>query len=108
MKNLEIDKTAVLAKTLIWFNSCAIYAPTPVEWERRALRDRPTYLVAHRLLAASLVELGRPEAAREAVDALLAVAPGYTLASAAAHSAFRGPTRERYLGALRKAGLPEG
>ena len=77
------------------------------EWERRALRDRPTYLVAHRLLAASLVQLGRPEGAREAVGALLAVAPGYTLASAAAHSAFRGPTRERYLGALRLAGLPE-
>ena len=78
-----------------------------VEWERRALRDRPTYLVAHRLLAASLVHLGDPEAAREAVRALLGVAPGYTLAAAAAHSAFRGPTRERYLGALRQAGMPE-
>jgi adenylate cyclase len=77
-----------------------------VEWERRALHDRPTYLVAHRLLAASLVHLGHPEAAREAVSTLLAVAPGYTLAAAAAHSAFRGPTRERYLGALLQAGLP--
>ena len=79
-----------------------------VEWERRALRDRPNYLVARRLLTASLVQLGRPEEAREAVGALLATAPGYTLADAAAHSAFRGPTRERYLGALRRAGLPEG
>jgi TolB-like protein len=78
-----------------------------VEWERRALRDRPTYLVAHRLLAASLIHLGHPEAAREAMRALLAVAPGYTLAAAAAHSAFRGRTRERYLSALRLAGLPE-
>ena len=79
-----------------------------VRWERRALNDRPTYLVAHRLLTASLVLLGHPEAAREAARALLAVAPGYTLAAAAAHSAFRGLTRERYLGALRMAGLPEG
>jgi TolB-like protein len=78
------------------------------EWERRALRDRPTYLVAHRLLATSLMHLGRPEEAREAVESLLAVAPGYyTMAAAAAHSAFRGRTRERYLDGLRRAGLPE-
>ena len=78
-----------------------------VEWERRALRDRPTYLVAHRLLATSLIHLGHPEEAREAVASLLAVAPGYTLAAAGAHSAFRGRTRERYLDGLRRAGLPE-
>ena len=78
-----------------------------VDWERRALRDRPTYLVAHRLLAASLIHLGCPEEAREAVASLLAVAPGYTLAAAAAHSAFRDRTRERYLDGLRRAGLPE-
>ena len=78
-----------------------------VDWERRALRDRPTYLVAHRLLAASLIHLGCPEEAREAVASLIAVAPGYTLAAAAAHSAFRDRTRERYLDGLRRAGLPE-
>jgi hypothetical protein len=29
------------------------------------------------------------------------------MAAASAHSAFRGRTRERYLGGLRRAGLPE-
>jgi adenylate cyclase len=63
--------------------------------------------VAHRLLAASLARLGRPEEARAAIPGLLATAPGRTLAAAAAHSAFRGRTRERYLEGLRLAGLPE-
>jgi hypothetical protein len=35
------------------------------------------------------------------------VAPGYTVATAAAHSAFRGEVRERYLEGLRRAGLAE-
>jgi adenylate cyclase len=48
------------------------------EWAGRALRDRPAYLAARRLLATGLAEVGRLDAAREAVRALLAVAPGYT------------------------------
>lgn len=78
-----------------------------VAWVRRAIRDRPNYLVAHRLLAASLAQLGRVEEARASIPALLAVAPGYTVADAARHSAFRSPTRECYLDGLRRAGLPE-
>ena len=74
---------------------------------RQAIRDRPGYLVAHRLLTASLARLGRPEGAHAAIPCLLAAAPGHTLAAAAAHSAFRRRTRERYLEGLRLAGLPE-
>ena len=74
---------------------------------RQAIRDRPGYQVAHRLLTASLARLGRPEEARAAIPGLLAAAPGHTLAAAAAHSAFRRRTRERYLEGLRLAGLPE-
>lgn len=79
-----------------------------VTWERRTLHDHPTYLVAHRLLAASLAWLGATDEARQAVADLLVVAPGYTVEAAAAHSAFRGTTRERYLAGLRRAGLPPG
>ena len=79
------------------------------DWARRALRDRPTYLAANRLLAANLARLGRREEAAEAVRALLAVAPGYTVAQAAVHLALRdAPAREVFLGGLRLAGLPEG
>jgi tetratricopeptide (TPR) repeat protein len=77
------------------------------DWARRTLRLRPGYLIAHRLLAASLVGLGERDAAREAVRALLAFAPGDTIAWIAAHSALRGEARERYLAALREAGLPD-
>jgi adenylate cyclase len=77
------------------------------EWAGRALRDRPAYLAARRLLATSLAELGLLDATREAVRALLAAAPGYTVALAAAHSALRDPAvRGRYLDGLRLAGLP--
>jgi TolB-like protein len=76
-------------------------------WVRCAIHDHPGYLVAHRLLAASLAQLGRLEEARAAIPALLAVAPGYTVTAAVAHSAFRSPTRERYVEGLRRAGLPE-
>jgi adenylate cyclase len=79
------------------------------DWARRALRDRPTYLAANRLLAANLGRLGRREEAAEAVRALLAVAPGYTVAKAAMHLALRDtPARETFLGGLQLAGLPEG
>jgi Flp pilus assembly protein TadD len=78
-----------------------------VKCAQRALHGRPTYLTAHRLLAASLAQLGRLDAAHEAVRALLAVAPGDTMAEVAANTALRGPVRERYLDGLRRAGLPE-
>jgi len=76
-------------------------------WLRQAISHRPRYVVAHRLLAASLAALGEHDAARDAVSGLLAAAPGYTVTAAAARTALRGATRERYLDGLRRAGLPE-
>ena len=75
---------------------------------RQAVRDRSSYLVAQRLLAASLGHLGRAEEAAGAVRALLALTPGYTLADAAGHASMRDPaTRDQFLNGLRRAGLPE-
>jgi TolB-like protein/tetratricopeptide (TPR) repeat protein len=82
------------------------YAET-ADSARRAIHDRPSYLVPHRLLASALANLGKLDEARAAVPGILAAAPGYTVAAAAAHSAFRGAVRERYLEGLRRAGLPE-
>jgi adenylate cyclase len=76
---------------------------------RRAVHDRPSFLTGHRLLAACLAQLGRSEEAAEAVRALLAVAPGYTVADAAKRLAVRDRAlRGLYLDGLRRAGLPEG
>ena len=78
------------------------------EWALRALRERPTYLAASRLLVASLAQLGRCEEAAGAVHALLSAAPGYTVSKAAAHMALRHPpARKAILDGLRQAGLPE-
>jgi adenylate cyclase len=77
------------------------------EWARRAIRERPTYLAAHRFLAASLAQLGRPDEAAEALRGLLALDPGYTAAEAERHIALRdSAARRRFVDGLRKAGLP--
>jgi tetratricopeptide (TPR) repeat protein len=79
-----------------------------VDWARRAVRERPSYLAGQRLLATNLARLGRREEAAEAVRALLAIAPGYTVSKAAMHLALRdAPVREIFLDGLRMAGLPE-
>ena len=79
-----------------------------VAWARRAINDRPTYQLAHRLLAANLALLGQWGAANDAVRMLRSLAPGDTLTTIMARSALvnRG-LRERYFYALRRAGLPE-
>ena len=79
-----------------------------VAWARRAISERPTYLLAHRLLAANLALLGRIEAANDAVRMLLSLAPGDTVTSIMAQSALvNNCLRRRYFDALRRAGLPD-
>ena len=78
------------------------------EWARRVVRDRPSYLAGHRLLAASLARLGRREEAADVVRGLLALAPDFTVSRAAVYLALRdAPVREAFLGGLRLAGLPD-
>jgi TolB-like protein len=79
-----------------------------VAWARRAINERPTYQLAYRLLAANLALLGRLGDANDAVRMLRSVAPGDTLTTIMARSALVNPgLRERYVDALRRAGLPE-
>jgi hypothetical protein len=55
----------------------------------------------------SRVEAERQAEAAEVLRALLAVAPGFTVAKAAVHLALRdAPAQEVFLGGLRMAGLP--
>ena len=76
-------------------------------WVRRSIAGLPTYLTSHLILASCLAHLGEHEQAREAVATIRALAPGETVGVVAALSASSGPTRERYLAGLRRAGLPE-
>ncbi len=75
-----------------------------VELARGALGDRPAFLPAHRLLVASLAQLGDRAATEAALSALLAIAPGHTVSTAAARTSMRDPV---LFEALRKAGLPD-
>jgi adenylate cyclase len=74
------------------------------ELARRALGDRSAFMPAHRLLVASLAHLGGQAASKEALTALLAIAPDHTVSTAAARTSIRDPA---LFEGLRKAGLPE-
>lgn len=78
------------------------------EWARQAIHLYPAFPVAHRLLAASLSALGQADKAKAALAGLLAVAPGATIANTRAGVPWKQPeVMERYLDALRRAGLPD-
>ena len=79
-----------------------------VEWAQRAIHLYQKFPTAHRLLTASRRQLGQTAKARAALIALLSVAPGTTVAKIRAAVPWKDPAvMERYLEALRTAGLPE-
>jgi adenylate cyclase len=70
----------------------------------RAPRFRPCYMY----LAPVYAEIGRMEDARQAVDKLLEVSPGFAIdRSVRRHLPFAHPVMQFYIGGLRKAGVPE-
>jgi adenylate cyclase len=78
------------------------------DWARKGIHTYPEFPTAHRLLAASLSAAGLIERARDAVAALLRIAPGTTIARTRAGVPWKKPEdMEHYLDALRRAGLPE-
>jgi TolB-like protein/class 3 adenylate cyclase/Flp pilus assembly protein TadD len=78
------------------------------EWAQKALHLYAKFPTAHRLLAASCGQLGQTEKARTALNGLLSFAPGTTIATTRAAVPWKDTAvMERYLDALRKAGLPE-
>ena len=80
-----------------------------VERERIALRARPALLPARRLLAACLVGLGQVDHARVVIADALKADPGMSIGKDAfGYAVFgRQADQERYVAALRQAGLPE-
>jgi hypothetical protein len=77
--------------------------------ERRALRERPALLPSRRMLAACLVGLGQMAEARAIILDLLKLDPANSIKrDAYGYCVFaRAADQERYVAALRKAGLPE-
>jgi tetratricopeptide (TPR) repeat protein len=79
---------------------------------RRSIELNRNYPTAHFFLAAALAHLGRLEEARSAVQAGLALFPGFTIRRYRAAAPSDNPTflaqRERLYEGMHKAGVPEG
>jgi adenylate cyclase len=74
----------------------------------RCRKGECTPWIGHIGLAASYTGLGREEEARAEAEEALKLTPKYSLEGVRKRSAHRDPAqRERYLNALRKAGIPE-
>jgi adenylate cyclase len=79
-----------------------------LKYGRRALQEMPRNATAHRVVAASLALLGRTEEAREAMRALLAIAPDFSMSRMRGTTPYRDTEFvERYHRGLREAGMPE-
>ena len=75
---------------------------------KAALGINPNYLPAHAFLAASYISLGRKTEAATAAEEVLKIDPKFCLQSYAKTLPFKNKSDiERYMAALRKAGLPE-
>jgi TolB-like protein len=88
---------------------CAGRYGEAVAWVEKALRYQPNYASAMRVSAASLAASQRLRDAKEMIARLCAFDPGLRLSNLAdVLPPFRRPDdRNRYIAALRKAGLPE-
>jgi tetratricopeptide (TPR) repeat protein len=101
---------------MVWVGVAKLHLNADTEavaWLRRGIEANRNYPLAHFHLAAALTLLGELDEARAAVQAGLALDPGFTIRRLRAASAWSdNPTflagRERQCEGLRLAGVPEG
>jgi tetratricopeptide (TPR) repeat protein len=99
----------------VWISALAITAfyardyEEAMTWAKQAIRENPLLTVSYRILSASYGQLGRGPEAQAALKELLRLQPGLTMDAARDQiPPTRNPAdKERYLEALRKAGMPE-
>ena len=79
-----------------------------IEVCEKAISGNPDYMPVYLQLAASYSSLYRPEEARKAIEEVLRINPGFSLEYYANTLPFKNQEKlDRYINALRKAGLPE-
>jgi adenylate cyclase len=78
-----------------------------LQWNRRALLEKPEWTSSRRLIQVALAHLGHVDAARRQVGELLKVQPNSSMARAKTSIYRRGWMNELYQEGLQKAGLPE-
>ncbi|MCH8155488.1 MAG: CadC-family transcriptional regulator, partial [Proteobacteria bacterium] len=79
-----------------------------ISWAFKALHHNPNYTPSHRVLAASLGQAGRLDEARQVVEQLQSLLPGFTVTRYREETLFRHREySELLVDGMRKAGLPE-
>ena len=114
-------RSAFLFGTISPFNGCCTRVPQKlhlradeeaVVWLRRSIESNRNWALVHFFLAAALANLARPQEARAATQAGLALDPKFTIRrfhiGAATDNASFMATREHFYDGMRKAGVPEG
>ena len=76
-----------------------------VEWAQNAIRERPGFMAAHRILCASLAQAGRTEETRAAVGRLRELQPNVSIAWCEQHVPYTARAMPQFLDGMRKAGL---
>lgn len=78
-----------------------------IAWARKSAQHNPRLTSNLRVLAASLVAVGKTEEATEVARQLLAVEPRFGLRAFAARTPLRGAVLDTFVDRLRAAGLPD-
>ena len=79
-----------------------------IEVDRRALRERPNFVIALRFIAASHAMLDELDEARATITELLRLQPNCSIRYVNSLPQYaRHVDQERFVGALQRAGLPE-
>jgi TolB-like protein/Tfp pilus assembly protein PilF len=76
-----------------------------IEWGRKAIRERPGFTAAQRILCASLAQAGRTEETRAAVARLREIQPNVTIEWIEQHVPYTARAMPRFLDGMRKAGI---
>ncbi len=76
-----------------------------IEWGRKAIRERPGFAAAHRILCATLGQAGRAEEARQATKKLREVQPNVSIAWIEQYVPYTARAMPHFLDGMRKAGL---
>ena len=76
-----------------------------IEWGRKAIRERPGFTAAHRILCASLAQAGRTEETRAAVARLREIQPNISIEWIEQHVPYTAHAMPDFLDGMRKAGL---
>jgi TolB-like protein/Tfp pilus assembly protein PilF len=76
-----------------------------IEWGRNAIRERPGFTAAQRILCASLAQAGRTEETRAAMARLREIQPNVSIAWIEQHVPYTPSAMPHFLDGMRKAGL---